>query len=53
MIPRKLRKVGDSLVITLPSGLLEELNWKERDLIDIEIKDGRLVLYNKQGRLLL
>jgi len=33
----KLRKVGDSLVVTIPKDIAEALNWSVGDRINIEV----------------
>ncbi|MEM2969953.1 MAG: AbrB/MazE/SpoVT family DNA-binding domain-containing protein [Candidatus Bathyarchaeia archaeon] len=39
----KLRKTGNSLVITIPKEILETLGWKAEDELYIEAKDGILI----------
>ena len=34
----KLRKQGNSLVVTIPKRLLEALGWKEGDYVLVEVK---------------
>lgn len=34
----KLRKQGNSLVITIPRGLVQTLNWEEDDELFLEVK---------------
>jgi putative addiction module antidote len=40
----KVRKVGNSLGLTLPKNVVEELHLKEGDTLSIETKDGNLNL---------
>ncbi|MEM2254819.1 MAG: AbrB/MazE/SpoVT family DNA-binding domain-containing protein [Candidatus Bathyarchaeia archaeon] len=40
----KLRKSGNSLVITIPKEILETLGWKAEEELFIEAKDGMLIV---------
>ncbi|MEM2463646.1 MAG: AbrB/MazE/SpoVT family DNA-binding domain-containing protein [Candidatus Bathyarchaeia archaeon] len=40
----KLRKSGNSLVITIPKEILETLGWKAEDELYIEAKNGTLIV---------
>ncbi|MBO6572717.1 MAG: AbrB/MazE/SpoVT family DNA-binding domain-containing protein [Balneola sp.] len=40
----KVRKVGNSLGLTLPKNVVEELHLKDGDTLSIETKDGNLNL---------
>lgn len=43
-IERKVRKVGNSLSVTLPKEVLEFADLKEGDTIEFFDKDGQLIL---------
>jgi len=34
-----LRKQGNSLVVTIPKGIMQTLNWEEGDELFLEVKD--------------
>lgn len=40
----KLRKVGGSVVMAIPPGLLQELKLKTEDVVTLKIKDGALLV---------
>jgi len=44
----KLRKVGDSLVVTVPKDIAEALNWQYGDKIEIMITGVRSIQLTKQ-----
>ena len=44
----KLRKVGDSLVVTIPKDIAEALNWQHGDKIEIVITGIRSIQLTKQ-----
>ncbi len=44
----KLRKVGGSLTITVPTEIIEALGFKEGDILKADAKDGKLVVEKKE-----
>jgi len=51
MIKRKIRKVGCSLVVTVPSQLADLYNFKDKDLVEcafIRDNSGKYVLQYKK-----
>lgn len=40
----KLGKVGNSFKVTIPSEMIQDLGWKEGDIVRIGLDDGRLTL---------
>lgn len=40
----KLRKVGNSMTVTLPSSLIEALHLHENDEVAVEVEGDRMVL---------
>lgn len=40
----KLRKVGNSIIVTLPASVLEALHLHENDEIAVEVADDRIIL---------
>jgi AbrB family looped-hinge helix DNA binding protein len=45
----KLGKVGNSFKVTIPSDMIEDLGWKEGDILRIGLDDKRLSIY-KEGQ---
>ena len=43
----KLRKVGDSLVVTIPKDIAEALNWSQEDKIEIVVTGVRSIQLSK------
>jgi len=41
-LPRKLRKVGDSYVLTIPPEIAKALKLKEGDVISLEVEKGMM-----------
>jgi antitoxin component of MazEF toxin-antitoxin module len=41
----KLGKVGNSFKITIPMDMIEDMGWKEGDLLRIGLEDGRLIIH--------
>jgi len=41
----KLGKVGNSFKVTIPSEMIQELGWKEGDILRIGYEDGRLTIH--------
>ena len=39
-----LREVGGSIMLAVPPALLDLLNLRVGDMVDIDVKDGRLVI---------
>lgn len=44
----KLRKVGDSNVITIPKSVTESLTWKNGDNLEINIAGVKTIVITKQ-----
>ena len=44
----KLRKVGDSLVVTIPKDIAEALNWQLNDKIEMVVTGVRSIQLTKQ-----
>lgn len=42
----KLSKCGDSHVLRIPRSILDALNWKDNDILDLKIKDNKLIIEN-------
>ncbi len=42
----KLSKCGDSHVLQIPMSILDVLNWKDDDILDLKIKDNKLIIEN-------
>ena len=45
-----LRRVGGSVVATIPKTLLELLNAKEGDTVEYTFDDGKLIIESKQKK---
>ncbi|WP_026568776.1 MULTISPECIES: AbrB/MazE/SpoVT family DNA-binding domain-containing protein [Sediminibacillus] len=45
---RKVTKIGNSLGITLPTELLKQVGLAQGDDIQVEVKDGKIVLRKKE-----
>ena len=45
---RKVTKIGNSLGITLPSELLKQVGLAPGDNVQVEVKDGKIVLGKKE-----
>jgi antitoxin component of MazEF toxin-antitoxin module len=41
----KLGKVGNSFKITIPIDMIEDLGWKEGDMLRIGLEDSRLIIH--------
>jgi antitoxin component of MazEF toxin-antitoxin module len=41
----KLGKVGNSFKITIPIDMIEDLGWKEGDILRIGLEDSRLMIH--------
>jgi antitoxin component of MazEF toxin-antitoxin module len=41
----KLGKVGNSFKITIPIDMIEDLGWKEGDVLRIGLDDSRLIIH--------
>lgn len=48
-IERKIRKVGNSLSVTLPKEVLEFADLKEGDTVEFSDKNGKLVIEKKNS----
>ena len=42
----KLHKCGNSHVLQIPRSILDALNWKDNDILDLKIKDNKLIIEN-------
>lgn len=42
----KLSKCGDSHFLRIPRSILDVLNWKDDDILDLKIKDNKLIIEN-------
>ena len=40
----KLHKCGNSHVLRIPRSILDVLNWKDDDILDLKIKDNKLII---------
>lgn len=45
---RKVTKIGNSLGVTLPTELLRQVGFAQGDDVQVEIKDGKIVLRKKE-----
>lgn len=45
---RKVTKIGNSLGITLPIELLKQVGLEQGDDVQVEVKDGKIVLRKKE-----
>lgn len=43
-----IKKWGNSLAIRIPSNISKTLNLKEKSIIDINLKDNKIILEKKQ-----
>lgn len=48
-LERKLRKVGDSLMIAVPAEIIKKLDYQEGQILEADIVNGELVLTKKKG----
>ena len=42
----KLHRYGDSHLLQIPRSILDFLNWKDDDILDLKIKDNKLIIEN-------
>lgn len=42
----KLSKCGNSHVLQIPMSILDVLNWKDDDILNLKIKDNKLIIEN-------
>lgn len=47
LLERKVTKIGNSLGITLPTDLLKQVGLYKGDDVQVEVKDGRIILRKK------
>ncbi|MBS5967335.1 MAG: cell division protein FtsW [Finegoldia magna] len=40
----KLSKCGNSHVLQIPRSILDDLNWKDDDILDLKIEDNKLII---------
>lgn len=45
----KLSKCGDSHVLQIPMSILDALNWKDDDILDLKIEDNKLIIEISSG----
>jgi antitoxin component of MazEF toxin-antitoxin module len=45
----KLRKVGNSFTMTIPADMIEDLAWREGDVLRIGLEDEKLIIH-KEGK---
>lgn len=48
LIERKVTKIGNSIGITLPPEILSEVGLSQGDDVQIEVKDGNIILRKKE-----
>jgi AbrB family looped-hinge helix DNA binding protein len=44
----KLGKVGNSFKVTIPVDMIEDLGWKEGDILRIGLEDSKLIIHKKK-----
>lgn len=42
----KLHRYGDSHVLQIPRSILDDLNWKDDDILDLKIEENKLITEN-------
>lgn len=42
----KLYRCEDSHLLRIPRSILDALNWKDNDILDLKIKDNKLIIEN-------
>lgn len=42
----KLYRCEDSHLLQIPGSILDVLNWKDDDILDLKIKDNKLIIEN-------
>lgn len=42
----KLHRCEDSHVLQIPGSIMDVLNWKDNDILDLKIKDNKLIIEN-------
>ncbi|EFL53524.1 AbrB/MazE/SpoVT family DNA-binding domain-containing protein [Finegoldia magna] len=42
----KLHRYGDSHVLRIPMSILDVLNWKDDDILDLKIEENKLIIEN-------
>lgn len=45
----KLGKVGNSFKVTIPSEMIQDLGWKEGDVLRIGLDDARIIIRANQN----
>ena len=45
----KLHRYGDSLVLQIPRSILDDLNWKDDDILDLKIEENKLITEISSG----
>ena len=46
----RLRKIGGSVMLTVPLAVLEAMHWQAGDQVDIDMQDGAVVLRPSRRR---
>ena len=44
----KVRKAGDSLAITIPAQMVEDLGWRDGDIVEWEIEGNTAFIIKKK-----
>ena len=47
----KLYRCGISHVLQIPRSILDALNWKDDDILDLKIKDNKLIIENSSNEM--
>lgn len=47
----KLSKCGDSHVLQIPRSILDALNWKYDDILDLKIEENKLIIENSSNEM--
>lgn len=42
----KLHRCGDSHLLQIPRSILDILNWKDNDILNLKVKDNKLIIEN-------
>lgn len=49
-VERKIRKIGNSLGVYLPSDMLKQMGIKDGDKVFISLEDGEIVIRNSEKK---
>lgn len=47
----KLSKCGDSHFLQIPRSILDALNWKYDDILDLKIEENKLIIENSSNEM--